>query len=293
MARTRRRVEKLPSRRLVVLPLLLFFLPACGSPPATPSALASGGASTPTRSTSTEGATPLPSATPVTPDSGWQDLRPGLEKRTINLVDDDGTWQENVTILRLEPDRFRFEVAYQPGDARSLVTWQEETGALLVVNGGFFTAEYVATGIVVAGGQAQGTSYEGFGGMLAVTERGPTLRWLRADPYRVQEPLLFALQSFPMLITPGGVPAPTEDGGGRSRRTVVAQDRRGRFLFLVANRGHFALRTLSDFLVASDLQLDAALNLDGGTSSGMLLADPALHVPALVPLPTVITVYPR
>lgn len=291
MARVQGQVTKLRSPRLAILLLLL--LPACGSLPETRQALTPGGTSAATGPSPAATVMPSPSAIPVTPDSGWQGLRPGLERRTINVLDDEGTWQENVTILRLEPDRFRFEVAYRPGDARSLVTWQEETGALLVVNGGFFTAEHLATGIVVAGGQAQGISYEGFGGMLAVTEQGPALRWLRAEPYREEERLLFALQSFPMLVVPGGAAAPTEDGGDRARRTVVAQDEGGRMLFLVANRGHFTLRMLGDFLAASDLHLDAALNLDGGTSSGLLLADPALHVPALVPLPTVITVYPR
>ena len=36
-----------------------------------------------------------------------------------------------------------------------------------------------------------------------------------------------------------------------------------------------------------------AMNLDGGTSTGLLMAEPYEHLPAFVRLPTVIAVYPR
>ena len=82
-----------------------------------------------------------------------------------------------------------------------------------------------------------------------------------------------------------------------ARRTVVAQDRAGRILFFVANRGTFTLHGLSRYLVESDLELDVALNLDGGPSSGLLLAgegdDPRIHLAAFALLPVVIAAYPR
>jgi hypothetical protein len=64
-------------------------------------------------------------------------------------------------------------------------------------------------------------------------------------------------------------------------------------LFIVASSGSFTLHRLSAYLVASDLDLYIAVNLDGGPSSGVLLASPMEQVPALVPLPVVITVLDR
>ena len=55
----------------------------------------------------------------------------------------------------------------------------------------------------------------------------------------------------------------------------------------------FTLHSLSAYLVQSDLDLDVALNLDGGPSSGMLLAEPFEVIPAYSPLPIVITVSER
>jgi len=57
--------------------------------------------------------------------------------------------------------------------------------------------------------------------------------------------------------------------------------------------GYFTLHQLSAYLVQSDLDLEIALNLDGGPSSGLLLSDPPSGEPALVPLPVVILVFPR
>ena len=255
-------------------------------------------APTPLLATLTAEPTPtLSSPQPVTPvpspDSGWQLLRNGLEQRSLTLYDDEAQANEQLYLLRLEPAAFQFSVAYHPRRPQSLAAWRAETEALLVVNGGYFTEEFVATGLIVADGQASGTSYGSFAGMLVVTSEGPQLRWLQERPYDPAEPLQHALQSFPVLVKPGGQVGFAEEDGIRSRRTVVGQDRDGRILFILAPWGSFTLHQLSNFLVGSDLNLEIALNLDGGTSTGLLLADPAQEIPAFVPLPAVITVHER
>jgi uncharacterized protein YigE (DUF2233 family) len=128
--------------------------------------------------------------------------------------------------------------------------------------------------------------------MFAVTEAGPRLTWLPAQPVDPAEPLLAAVQSFPMLILPGGEPGFQQETGLRSRRTVVASDRQGRLLLILAPGGGFTLNELATTLATSDLDLDAALNLDGGSSSGIIVREPPIEVPALVELPAVITVRP-
>jgi uncharacterized protein YigE (DUF2233 family) len=273
--------------------LWLFVLASCSSLPPTPLPVAS----IPAVPSAVPSPSPAPTATLPPLDSGWQEVRLGLEQRTLNVVDDERVWQETVTILRLDPAYFLFDVAYRPREPLQLPAWQRETGTLLVVNGGFFTEEYLATGLVISDGTSSGSSYSGFGGMFAVGPAGPEVRSLVATPYDPAEPLQAGLQAFPMLVKPDGEIGFPEEDGQRARRTVVAQDREGRILFLVANRGSFTLHELSRYLAASDLEIEAALNLDGGPSSGMLLMGdeqaPILHLPAFALLPTVIAVYPR
>ena len=82
-----------------------------------------------------------------------------------------------------------------------------------------------------------------FGGMLAIDQSRAELRWLVQKPYNDYEPLRAALQSFPILIQPGGelgFPAEKENNA-RARRTVIAQDKQGRIIFIVAPDGYFTL----------------------------------------------------
>jgi uncharacterized protein YigE (DUF2233 family) len=236
-------------------------------------------------------ATPIP--TPI-PDTGWQTVQPGLEQRTLHLFDEAGAARERLFLLRLDPALFTFRIGYRPGAPQSIPQWQAETGALLVVNGGYFTPENVATGLIIVEGQASGSSYGEFAGMLAIDEHGPELRWLRERPFTGDEPLLYALQSFPMLVQPGGTLGYPNEDGVAARRTAVGQDNAGRLLFIFAPWGSLTLHEFSAWLAGSDLDLDIAFNLDGGPSTGMLLmGETAVEIPAFSLLPTVITVHAR
>ncbi|RLC56527.1 MAG: phosphodiester glycosidase family protein, partial [Chloroflexota bacterium] len=136
--------------------------------------------------------------------------------------------------------------------------------------------------------------YGDFAGMFAVSPDGRvSVRWLRDQPYNPDEPLKEALQSFPVLVKPGGVigfPADADDGRP-ARRTVVARDLEGRILFIVAPRGYLSLHELACFLAGSDLNLDVALNLDGGFSTGLWLKtdEMSVEIDSLVPVPSVIS----
>jgi uncharacterized protein YigE (DUF2233 family) len=152
--------------------------------------------------------------------------------------------------------------------------------------------------LIISEGIRSGQSYTGFGGMFAVWAKPADrveVRWLVTKPYSPSEPLRQAVQAFPMLVHSGGKPAIMEDDGKLSRRTVVGQDRKGRIVFVVSSELFFTLKTLSAFLAASDLELDTALNLDGGTSSGMLIAgrEGTLGVDSWIKIPAVIVVEVR
>jgi uncharacterized protein YigE (DUF2233 family) len=235
-------------------------------------------------------ASPTPS--PVSPDSGWQTLHLGLERRTIRLLDENGRQTEQLYLLRIEPDLYTFDVAYSPGEPKPLATWQAETEALVVVNGGFFTPEFVATGLIVVDGQPNGSSYVGFGGMVAVADSAIEVRSLMERPYDPNEPLQAALQTFPMLILHGKAVYEKEENDP-ARRTVIGVDENGRILLILASWGSFSLAELNSYLETADFGLEVALNLDGGTSTGLVLADPAESIPSFAAVPSVITISPK
>lgn len=244
--------------------------------------------------------TPVPSLSGTlepTPDTGWSLLQPGLERRVIRVDNDQNQPVESVHIWRLDQDYFRMDVAYDERP-KSLETWQKETNASLVLNGAYFSIEnekYIPDGLTIVNGKVFGRSFVGFGGMLAINQTRAELRWLVEKPYNAYEPLHAALQSFPILVQPGGklgFPAGRENNA-RARRTVIAQDKDGRILFIVAPEGYFTLHQLSVYLTESDLHLDIAINLDGGGSTGILVTNPREIISPKTLLPFVILVYPR
>ncbi len=271
---------------------VFLFLVGCNSTPVPPTA-------TPIP-TSTVSPSPAPTLAPtleLIPDTGWRWLQPGLERRLIKVYDDQNQQVESLYLLRLDTNQFRLDVAYHE-TPQTLENWQRETGALLVVNGGYFRIEnekYIPNGLTITHGEPFGNSYGSFGGMLAISDHRAELRWLADQPYDPYEPLRAALQSFPVLVKPGGklgFPEQYEDNLP-ARRTVLGQDREGRILFMVAPRGYFTLHQLSVYLTESDLDIDIAINLDGGPSSGILVSRPREIIPAETLLPIVILVYPR
>ncbi len=275
-------------RDWAALGILLVVVLACGAPPApTPTAL-------PT-------VTPIPpTLTPVPFDTGWQSLGNGMEARRLRV--ELGETVDRLWIARVDPALARFRVLYNPADARTVRSWFDSLGAdkaaqpRLVVNAGYFTPEKAATALVVSDGARSGQSYVGFGGMFFVGGGQVGVRSLSAQPYSAGEALDQAVQSFPMLVQPGGLPAVVDDQGQSARRTVVGQDRAGRIVFVVSAQPIFTLNRLSAFLAASDLDLDAALNLDGGTSSGLWYADQVGNISGIdswVGVPAVIVAEPE
>ena len=132
-----------------------------------------------------------------------------------------------------------------------------------------------AIGVVVSNGERFGSTLGSFAGMFAVTPEGTGQRALAHDawPYDPNEPLAEALQSFPVLVKPGGqmgFPADADDGTP-DRRTVIGQDRAGRIVIVVAPGGLLSLHEMATFLSGADLDLNVALNLDGGSSTGIWL----------------------
>jgi hypothetical protein len=243
---------------------------------------------------------PAPSIPPTlqtVPDAGWSLIQPGLERRVIDIYNDQNQPVESLHIWRLDQRSFRLDVAYAERP-KSLATWQEEMDAVIVLNGGYYSIEnerYFPDGLTVVDGKASGRSFNGFGGMLAIHPSRAELRWLVEQPYDPSEKFQAALQSFPILVKPGGQLGfgPERENHVQARRTVIAQDHAGRILLMVAPQGYFTLHQLSVYLTESDLDLDIAVNLDGGGSTGILVANPRELIPPTRPIPFVILVHPR
>ena len=230
--------------------------------------------------------TPSPSTAP-SPDLAWIPIRPGVEWRTIPVS------ITTAMVVRLDPAHVRLRVAYDPQAPKKVSDWAAIGQPLVVLNGGYFEGNNEASALTVADGVTTGASYVGFGGMLAVDEQGQImLRSLVDRPYDSDEQLEQALQSFPRVVWNGHPTAIHDDNGRRARRTVVALDKAGRLLLLVVDTPTLTLSDLGQGLAISDLDIDRALNLDGGPSTGMAITgtDQPIVVDSHTPVPQVLVI---
>jgi exopolysaccharide biosynthesis protein len=236
--------------------------------------------------------TPAPSNEPSTPlPADWVTVGTGIEYRKLTVNNFE------MTVVRVDPTQVYFRVHYRPEDPLSFSAWRNELiDAAVFVNGSFFDENNQALGVLVADGNQYGYSLTGFGGMFQVDPNGVArVRSLVQEPYQ-GEFLQQAVQAFPMLIEVGGVAAPTGEGFDvPSRRTVIAQDFQGRILLMSTGlAGTLSLNDLQSWLLNSGLDLNIAVNLDGGKSTAMSLnrqGETPLLVPALSDLPVILAVY--
>ncbi|MGH2511003.1 MAG: phosphodiester glycosidase family protein [Ktedonobacteraceae bacterium] len=231
--------------------------------------------------------------TPTTSTNVWSTTAPGVEMRqeTWQSPDGDGS-SDLVTIVRFDLHHVTLSVAYQPNQPLSMQAWVQKEQPAALINGGYFDGLDHATALVISNGQSFGTSYQGFGGMLAVDAQGHVqLRSLHEQPYDSSENLMQATQCAPMLLL-NGQRTQFDADNKVSPRSVVALDKQGRLLFIASPGTAFTLNELADLLAQSDLSLVTALNLDGGSSTGLYVntGNQNVAIDALVNLPLVIVV---
>lgn len=249
--------------------------------------------------TVTKNGTPVVSNSPVStgttsapPLNVWLQAVPGVELRYEHWKSS-GPDEDTVAIARFDLQRVHIKVDYQPAQPMGISDWMQQEQALAVINGGYFDQQHKAISLVVSNGQVSGTSYDGFGGMFSVDAQGNvSLRSLRDHPYDPNtEQLQQATQSSPMMIIDGKRTQFNADASTQ-RRSIVAIDTQGRLLLIATMNDGFALDDMADLLVASDLSLQEALNLDGGASTGLYMkaGKQQVMVDAVAALPIVIIV---
>ena len=244
----------------------------------------------PTTATVASNVSPRPRAADIY-NGQWQSPRPGIE--VVQMIAQVNQRDEAMTVARVTPQQIRVQVRYAQTAPKRVREWYLAEEADLVINGGYYSPENQALGLLIMNKQRFGQSYRGFGGMFAVRNRTLSLQWLKTQPYRADSAIDFALQCFPMLVTRGRVVEGIQDNGEQNRRSFVALDQRGRMLFGITQAAQWTLTDLAQYLQkASQFEIVEALNLDGGASTGLWIRgmDDARLTDSFDEVPAVITV---
>ncbi len=223
--------------------------------------------------------------------SGWLDLADGLQWRKL-LPDGDELAQ--LIVVRINPQEYQFRAIYRPGQPLSLSRWRELAGdASVIVNANFFDTNYKALGLVVSDGASHGSAYRNRGGTFLTRNGEAMVIAGRSETLPAIGEIEQAAQGFPLLVEQGRQAYFAATGGERTRRTLIGIDKQGNVLIMVAPFLGLSLADLSAYLPMTDLDIDTAINLDGGGSTMIALPRADYSLASLDPVPTILAVYAR
>lgn len=171
-----------------------------------------------------------------------------------------------------------------------LVKMAEDNNAILAINGGGFVDEnYSSTGgipmgtTISNGGIKTSSSYSGAGGIIGFTNENKLILGKMSAKEAINKGIRDAVSFGPFLIVNGEASFVKGNGGwGTAPRTAIGQRKDGIVLMLVID-GRTASRPGADMKDLVEIMLNYgaynAANLDGGTSSAMVVNNKLINDP--------------
>jgi uncharacterized protein YigE (DUF2233 family) len=203
----------------------------------------------------------------------WKEVEPGLWGISIIQTDYDvGLWA-----WRFDLSRFSFKLAEQDHELGEGIQWlRAQRDAVLAVNGGFFEKDPVgrlsASGLLIVEGVTRNQPWrERRGGVLAISRDGH-LSIVPAREYPFSNlNALYAIQSKPILIEPGGKFVMQSNDHDMQHRAAICLLSNNQAVVIVIDRLGLSLYELGSILLPGNsghiFDCDSAISLDGGPST--------------------------
>ncbi|MBI3947338.1 MAG: phosphodiester glycosidase family protein [Armatimonadetes bacterium] len=223
-----------------------------------------------------------------------QDPAPGLSYRRLEIAASAEGDAAELHALRVDPARYRIRlVTAGAGDTATARRLAVSSGALAVINGGFFDEDFRPLGLRVARGRRLRPLRRADWGVFLIRDGHPEI--VHTRDYR-PEGVSEALQCGPRLVVRGEITRLKQQS---AQRACVGIDRQGRVV-LAVTRGHdvdatYLARALRRPEEEGGLGCRDALNLDGGPSAQMFVSVGRfrLDLPGTWGVPDGLGVFPR
>lgn len=204
-------------------------------------------------------------------------------------------------VARVNPASAIFRIYYQPGQRKTVRDWSVQwPSAILLVNASYFNGNGQPAGLVDIGdnilsaatGRPDSGMFQTKGDVPSIVPVDSAVSTQTPHPYTER------VEGYPMLIQRGKLVTTSSliSTTDHARRTVIAQDRSGRMLFIVSTPYELTLPQMTTWLQTSNLGIVTALNFDGGASSQIHIAsstDPLEGYNDIVAVPVVLVAYLR
>jgi hypothetical protein len=203
----------------------------------------------------------------------WRKIEGGFDAADLPVLAN-GRDVDHILLARIDPARFRFALRTAPAGDKGLDQWMAELGAVLVVNGSYFSRRGQPDTPLVSEGVLLGPQdYDARAGAFVASASFTGIRDLAREDWRTAfQGADNAMVSYPLLVADGASRV-ARTSQWLANRSFVGQDQAGRIIIGTTTDAFFSLDRLARFLLDAPLDLMIALNLDGGpvASQGIAL----------------------
>jgi len=195
----------------------------------------------------------------------WREVAPGFEVGELPVLAD-GQEVDRFLLARVDAARFDFQVRTAPASNKGPDAWMADLGAMLVINGSYYSKTGAPdTPLIEAGLRTGPSDYEAKHGAFVASRAMAGIRDLKNTNWQAAFAGAHdAMVSYPLLLAEDGTSRVTADRRWLANRSFVGEDKSGRIIFGTTKDAFFSLDRLAGFLRSAPLDLKVALNLDGG-----------------------------
>lgn len=201
--------------------------------------------------------------------AGWLALAEGIRYKKITIDQRINTEQKAypgfLHIFQIDPEMYRLEVitakelGLQSFDAQTIA---ERTGAILAVNGGFFTPQFESLGLLVKNGrELNKLKWTPWWHIFQIQRKSPSV--ITKQEYKPSPDIEMAIEAGPRLLVDGV--APDNLKYSADERTAIGVTSDNKIMIAVTENYPVPTAEISRLLRSEGCY--NALNLDGGSST--------------------------
>lgn len=198
---------------------------------------------------------------------------PGLDLAQMEASTPSGSGSPELLFLRISPDKFRFQILFDPPNSFTAEEWLKQSQALAVVNIGQYDKRNNYLGLLIKNGQLLSPLSNSKSGLFLAENPQPgepqarvlDLNYSAFDYTRNQ--YLQGAQSLMLLDRYGHIRV--RRTAKTAHRSLLAEDRQGNIV-LIISRGRHTLWELADWLKRIDW-LREIMCMDGGAEAQLAI----------------------
>jgi uncharacterized protein YigE (DUF2233 family) len=216
------------------------------------------------------------------PDSklkNWNEISTGIAYQEMEIG------KNSLVLAKIDPAIIDLSI-YQNTSAPDSLTLKkihEQMNSLLTFNGSFYTTDFQPTGLLISNRNMlnKANDAELTNGIFFIdVNRKPGLintEDYQKDSTQIEKTFLFAIQNGPILLNREGQIQISGDDKKKASRTAIGLDQNNQIVVIIIRQtllnSENALSLFDFAKLLQKLNLHSVLNLDGGTSTGMVVGE--------------------